>query len=628
MERIAYIDLSKREVTTKDIPESLLRKFLGGMGLNAYLLYNHTPAGIAPLDPANPLIFGSGLLNGYLDISMSRFNVSGKSPETGIYGTANAGGFFGPEMKYAGFQHLVITGKASQPTYLFIHDGRIEFRDAASLWGKDTFETQRLIMEKLDDPEVHIACIGQAGENLVRFACIMQGVKRAAGRTGMGALMGSKMLKAIAVKGSQSLDNKDPTALLETAKRHYRQITKSKIFPVLSRYGTLTIFAMQNEGGQIAAYNNQYNYFEAAEGKLEDEVFDEKYKVKNVSCFSCPIHCTPRFRVEDGPYKGLWGEGPEYYYMSGFGPAVGNADWEVILAGGDLVNRYGLDVGSTTAYIGWLMELWQRGIIGHEEAAPLTLEWGNAEAILGLVHQMGKKEGLGGLVAERGVEAAEVIGRGAERYLHQGKRLIHESSINDRATRGTCLGEATANRGFCHLRGRSSFELMGLPEDLLAKIYGHPIDPNFMSWRGKPAMAIWTQHFTTIADCLGVCKFATMWPGSVTNLGYEDFCHTLKAIKGWDMTPRELMEIGERVWNLERMFNVRESHIRRDGDMPPAVFYQPNKLEPLKGVKLDRDEYERALDEYYKLRGWNPDGTPQRETLVRLGLGDEPSRQL
>ncbi len=625
MERIAYIDLSNREVTTRDIPDDLLRKFLGGLGMNAYLLYNHAPQGVPALDPRSPLIFGAGILNGYMDISASRFQVSGKSPETGLYGTANAGGFFGPEMKLAGFQHLVITGKAAQPTYLWIHDGRIDFRDASKLWGKDTFDTQQLVMEDLADPEVHVACIGQAGENLVRFACVMQGLKRAAGRTGMGALMGYKNLKAIAVKGTKSLDTKDPTTLLETAKRHYRQITKSKIFPVLSRYGTLTIFALQNEGGQIAAYNNQLNYFEEAEGKLEDEVFDEKYREKNVSCFACPIHCTGRFKIDSGPYKGVFGEGPEYYYMSGFGAVVGNADWEVVLAGGDLINRYGLDVGSTTGYIGWLMELWQRGIVDREMAAPYTLEWGNAEAILGLIHQMANKKGLGGIVAEHGVWAADVIGRGAEKYLHRGKNLIHESAINDRAAKGTCLGEATTNRGFCHLRGRSSFELFGMPEEVLTKIYGTPVDPNFQSWRGKPAMAIWTQHFTTIADCLGTCKFATMWPGSITNMGYEHFCETLKAIKGWEITPKELMEVGERVWNLERMFNVRESTIRRDGDMPPEIFYQPNKLEPLKGVKMDKAEYEKALDEYYTLRGWNLDGTPKPETLERLGLGEEPT---
>ncbi|MFQ5827476.1 MAG: aldehyde ferredoxin oxidoreductase N-terminal domain-containing protein, partial [Dehalococcoidia bacterium] len=346
MEQVAYIDLSKQEVSSKAIPEELLRLYLGGIGLNAYLLYNHTPTGIDPLDPANPLIFGAGLLNGYLNISASRFNVSGKSPETGIYGTGNAGGFWGPELKHAGFQHLVITGKASQPTYLWVHDGQIELRDASFVWGKDNYEAQRLIMEDLADPEVQIACIGQAGENLVRFACVMQGLKRAAGRTGMGCLMGSKLLKAVAVKGSQGLEVSNPSALLETAKGHYQRIITSKIFPILSRYGTLTIFAMQNESGQISAYNNQYNHFEEAEGKLEDEVFDEEYKTKSLACSSCPIHCSHRFRISSGPYEGVWGEGPEYYYMSGFGPVVGNSDWEVILTAGDLINRYGLDVGS------------------------------------------------------------------------------------------------------------------------------------------------------------------------------------------------------------------------------------------------------------------------------------------
>ncbi|MGD9076455.1 MAG: aldehyde ferredoxin oxidoreductase N-terminal domain-containing protein, partial [Desulfobacteraceae bacterium] len=279
MSQVAYVDLSKREFSCRHIPEELLRLYLGGRGLNAYLLFNHLRPGTDPLSPDNVLIFGSGMLNGHLDVSNGRWHVTGKSPETGINGDSNAGGFWGAELKQAGFQHLVIKGKASMPTYLWIHDGEIEFRDASFLWGRDTHETQELIMDELGDPHVQIACIGQAGEQLVRFACVRHGIKRAAGRTGMGCIMGCKMLKAIAVRGTLGLTAKNPNALLQFAASHYKKLISTKQYPIFSRYGTLVIFAMTNEMGLLGAYNHQYNHFEVAEGELEAEIFDERYKV-------------------------------------------------------------------------------------------------------------------------------------------------------------------------------------------------------------------------------------------------------------------------------------------------------------------------------------------------------------
>ena len=229
MNQVAYVDLSKGEVTLRDIPDELLRSYLGGRGLNAYLLYNHLPQGADPLSPDNVLVFGAGILTGHLGISTSRWHVSGKSPETGIYGDSNCGGFWGAELKQAGFQHLVIKGKAETPTYLWIHDGEIEIRDASFLWGKDTFETQELIIDELGDPNVQIVCAGPAGEKLVRFACVRHGLKRAAGRTGMGCIMGSKMLKAIAVRGTQGLEVKYPNQMLAVFSKQLKQVTSTKM---------------------------------------------------------------------------------------------------------------------------------------------------------------------------------------------------------------------------------------------------------------------------------------------------------------------------------------------------------------------------------------------------------------
>jgi len=625
LNRIAFINLSTQQVIVKDIPEELLRRYLGGDGLNAYLLFNYLPPDTDALFPDNVLIFGAGMLTGHCDVSLSRFQITAKSPETGGFGTSNAGGFFGPELRFAGFQHLVITGKASRPTYLWVHDGEIEFKDASFVWSKDVYETHQLLMAKMSNPDIQIATIGCGGENLVRFACVMHGLKRAAGRTGMGCVMGSKLLKAVVVKGSQSVNAYSPERMKDVFDKHLKQVTSTKLYPVISRYGTLTIFAIQNEGGQIPVMNHQYNYFEAAEENLEDEIFEEQYKTKTLACFSCPLRCSHRYRIKYGPYQGVWGEGPEYYMMAGFGPMVGNNRWDVILAANDLINRYGLDIGSVGGYIGWLMELWQRGILTERDTGGLNLEWGNPDAIMGLINQMAHNEGLGGMVGQSASHAAEEIGKGSDRYLYQQRGLMHECSVGNRASRATALAEATTNRGYDHLRGRVALEFFGIPTDALAKIFGRPIASDFRAWEGKPYMAMWQQHFTTVIDSLGYCKFATVWPGSTGNLTYKEFAETINVVTGWDVTPQELMVTGERIWNLERMIVLRETGIGREGDIPPRVYFEPNKLEPLKGEKLDREEYEARLDEYYELRGWNKDGTPKRETLARLKLDEKPS---
>jgi aldehyde:ferredoxin oxidoreductase len=625
MTQVAIIDLTTEQVSCQEIPEKVQRMYLGGEGLNAYLLYNHLPPNVKPLSPENVLIFGAGLVSGY-DVSSSRFEVTAKSVEgEGGFSTSNSGGFWSAELKYAGFQHLVIKGRASRPTYLWIHDGEIEFRDASFLWGRDTYETQELILDDLSEPQAQVAMIGQAGENQVRFANIMHGLKRAAGRTGLGCVMGSKMLKAIAVRGKKGLKAHDPARMLETYSNHFRQIISTKIYPVISRFGTLTIFCVQNQSGMISVRNNQANYFEEAEGHLDDEIFEEQYKTKTLACFGCPLRCSHRYRIKFGPYAGVWGEGPEFYMMAGFGPAVGNADWDLILAANTLINRYGIDVGSTSGYIAWLMELWQRGIIDKKDTGGLDLTWGNKESILALIHQMAKNEGLGGMIGQMASQSGQEIGKGSEKYLYQQRGIMHESAQNARAARATALAEATASRGSDHLKGRCSLEFFAMPPEVLEKIYGHPVASDVKSWEGKHWMAIWTQHFTTIADSLGYCKFATIYPGSTHNLGYTQFCESVNAIKGWNVTPEELMETGERIWNLERMFIHRETGILREGDIPPAVYFQPQPLEPLKGEKLDRDEYEKALDLYYQVRGWTMEGAPTPETLARLKLDGELS---
>lgn len=508
MDQIAYIDLSKEGFTTKSIPEEIQRRYLGGRGLNAYLLYNHIGKDVDPISPDNVLVFGAGLLSGHLGISTARLHISAKSPETGIIGDSNCGGFWAPELRYAGFQHLVIKGRAEKPTYLWLHDGELEFRDASQLWGLDAFATQEKIREELGDPDV------------------------------------------------------------------------------------------------------QNNRVEIPEGTLEAEVFDEKYKTGSLSCFACPIHCTHRYRIQSGPYAGLWGEGPEWYLMGGFGPTCGNVDnWEVILVANDLCNRYGLDIGSQLAYTAWLMELYQRGIIDERFSQGLPLEWGNKEVIIQLIHQIANREGLGDLLANGWREAANEIGKGCEHYMPHTKWLPMEQ-IDSRALRATALGEITSNRGHDHLRGRVNTEWMGLPEVFLEQMYGRPVASDPHAWEGKAWMATWSQYLYAVVDALAICKFPTKFFGP-RHLGFEEFCESINAVTGWDMSKDELMEVGERIWNIERLFNVREG-LGRDGDMPPEVYYEPNAVEPRKGLRTDPERYEKLLDEYYEIHGWDGNGRNYR----------------
>lgn len=628
MSQVAFVDLSKGTIVKKDIPEDLQRMYLGGRGLNAYLLYNYLRPGADPFSPDNVLVFGAGMMNGLLGMSTGRWHVSAKSPETGVIGDSNAGGFFGGELMLAGFQHLVITGKASKPVYLWVHDGEVEIKDATRLWGMDTHETQEQIMDDLSDAQVQIALIGQAGENLVPYACVRHGLKRAAGRTGMGCVMGTKNLKAVAARGTRPIKVARPKELLEFVKDQCKRSKATKIFPIFSRWGTLNVFVVQNETGLLAAYNHQFNHSPEAEGQLEAEEFDEKYRIKNVSCFSCHFHCTGQYRISGGVYDGTFGEGPEWYFMGGFGPNVGCFDWETVLVANDLCNRYGIDIGTVTSYLGWLMELWQRKIIDKEFTGGLNFDWGNKETVIKMIHLMSRREGLGAKLAKGWQEVAKELGHGAEKYLHHTKNLPIESVIDDRPARATCIAQSTSNRGYDHLRGRVAIEFFGMPEDVIEKIIGHKASSDMTSWEGKPWMVVWTHRNTSLADCLGFCKLATPWTGSVGGVSFNDFIQMTNLVTGWNVTEPELHEIADRVWTIERLFNARESKIRRDGDLPPAIFYEPAKLGPQEGQKIVREEYEKALDEYYNIMGYKQDGTPKAATLKRLGLADEPSHKL
>ncbi|MFQ6081289.1 MAG: aldehyde ferredoxin oxidoreductase family protein [Candidatus Bathyarchaeia archaeon] len=624
--KIAYVDLSKERIATKDIPQSIRRLYLGGRGLDMYLLYNHIKPGINPLGPENALVIGVGLLSGIPALGSGRCDIAAKSPLTGAVGDSNIGGFFGPELRFAGFDHLVITGGAEKPVYLWIHDKEIEIRDASHLWGKDTFETQTIIREHHHDDEIQCLVIGKAGENLVRFANVRTGMKNSAGRTGMGCVMGSKKLKAIAARGTIDLEFAQPEGLLKYCKEMNDMIMGTKWARAQSRWGTMVIYSNTNATGLIRCRNFQYNLMEKGE-VLECENMD-KYSIGMAGCYACPVHCRHRYILTEGPYAPLYGEGPEYTSQGAFGTEPDCPSLETVLVANHLVNMYGLDTLETGNLIAWAMELYEKGIIDEKVTGGLRLEWGSSEAVIEMIHKIAKREGFGNMLADGIKPAIERIGGESEYYAIQIKGMGSLHS-DERPTPSFALGIATSTRGADHLRSRPAIDLYGLPEEFLEEIYGGPVSSDYTSYEGKSRMVRWQELLYAVVDSLGLCKFQTVFC-AVHAPKFEEWANLIRYATGMESSKEELMTVGERIYTVERMFNIREGFSRRDDTLPERYFKEPTPLglPIVRGKKIDRERFERMLEEYYELHGWDENGVPTRETLKRLSLDKEPSHLL
>ena len=422
--KIAYINLTTGEIKTSAIPLEARKKFIGGRGLDAYLLFNHTKKGCDPLGPDNALIISGGLLTATCASATARTHVMAKSPLTGLLGSANMGGFFAPEMAWAGFHHLVIKGKAKKPVYLYIHNGEIEIRDAANIWGKTTTDTQWAIRDELNDQEVKSCVIGPAGENLVAFANVMTGIKNAAGRTGMGCVMGSKNLKAVAARGTMDINIAHPVEAFEYNKRFIDQITSAKVNQTQGTLGTPFIWGATNSWGGVRTRNFQYNQCEYAddiEPERIDEICEETMGPYHMAgCFGCQVHCRAQHKIPTGPFAGKYDEGPEYTSQGAFGGEPDCKSAETVLVGNHLVNQFGMDNLETGSIISWAMELFELGILTKKDTDGLDLSFGNDEALLEMVERICYRKGfLGDALANGGIPASEKIGKKSFDYLIQ-----------------------------------------------------------------------------------------------------------------------------------------------------------------------------------------------------------------
>lgn len=641
--KIAYIDLSTGDIQTKPIPLDVRKKFLGGRGLDAYLLYNHTEKGCDPLSPKNTLMMSGGILTATCASATARTHVMAKSPLTGLLGSANMGGFFAPELAWAGFHHLVIKGKAKHPVYLYVHNGEIEIRDARGIWGKTIPDTQWAIREDLADEEVKSCVCGPAGENLVRFANVMTGIKNSGGRTGMGCVMGSKNLKAVAARGTMDIKIARPAEALEYNKRFIDQIVSAKVNQTQGALGTPFIWGATNSWGGIRCRNFQYNQCEYAddiEPERIDEICEETIGPYHMTgCFGCQVHCRAQYKIPEGPFAGVYDEGPEYTSQGAFGGETDTPRAVTVLTGNHLVDKFGMDNLETGSLISWAMELYELGIITSKETDGLDLRFGNDEAVIEMIDRICHRKGwLGDTLADGGVAASEKIGKNSFDYLIQVKGMSNLHS-DERATPGLALNIATASRGSDHLRSRPAIDLYHLPEEVLRKIYGNPVaydgplSSEHTEYIGKPWQVFWQENCYMGVDCLGICKYHTTFLGA-TLPNFEDWSKVLYYNTGLEMTPEEIWEVARRCNMIERLFNLREGLTREDlkkGDMlNHRYFDEPCRRGAIDvvGKRIDKKKFVQMIDEFYEHKGLDKDGVPKAETLKALDLENEPSHLL
>lgn len=630
--KIAYINLTTGEIEIKPIPIKIRELFLGSRGLDTYLLYNHLKPGVDALGPDNVAILSAGILVGTPASAAPRTHICGKSPLTNLIGSCNMGGFFSPELRWAGFDHLVIKGKASKPVYLWIHNDEIEIRDARNVWGKTVHESQQAIREELGDREIKVLTIGPGGEKLVRFANVMTGLKNAGGRSGMGAVLGSKNLKAVAVRGTMDIKIAHPAEALDYNREFMTQITTSKVNQTQGRLGTPFLFGATNTQGLVNCQNLLLNQLENADN-IEAEALDE-YAIGMAGCFGCGVHCRGKFIIPTGRYAGVYGEGPEYTHQVAYGSMTGCQDTVAILEGTHLTNIYGIDVLDTGNIIAWAMELYEEGILTDKDTDGLELRFGNHEAVLEMTHRIARREGLGDILAEGPLRAAEKIGKDSIKHLVHVKGMGHMNS-DERATPALALNIATASRGSDHLRSRPAIDLYHLPEPVLRKIFGQPVpydgplSSDYRDYEGKAWEVFWQEQLFMAVDSLGICKFHTTFMGA-TLPNYEEWSKLLYLITDLEMTPLEIFTAAERSNNLERLFNIREGLTREDDWLVDRYFDLPTKLgiPAIRGKTIDREKFRKMIDEYYQHHGWDENGVPAPETLKRLGINKEPSRML
>jgi aldehyde:ferredoxin oxidoreductase len=605
---ILRIDLSEKTATREPLPLEVARDYLGGAGIGIKYLYDEVPATTEALAPENKLIFAGGPFTGTSIPCASRMAVTAKSPLTGAVGMALSGGHFPAELKLAGYDALIIEGRAENPVWLAIKDGEVRFRSAEKLWGTQSSDCQAFIKDALHDQNARVACIGPAGENLSRIACIMN-ERRAAGRKGLGAVMGSKNLKAIAVRGTGQVAIADEGAYKAARDDMRRQMRESPVlYEHFAKVGTPMVVDLTIGLGIFAAKNwSATGEFEPFDG-LGVET-QQKQSIGRNPCFQCPVACSQVKVAKTGRYQGILSEGPEFESVYSLGGATGVESIDAVIAADRLCDELGLDTMSAGVAVGFAMELAERGILSSEEAGGLDLSWGNDETMLELLRQMAFREGLGDLLSEGTKRAAEKIGGGAEDYAMHVKGL-ELPAYDVRGAKAHGLSYATAYTGADHCRGYAFQEIFGIPV---------PFEVDRFSLERKGELTKWNQDVrTATTDCPTMCAF--LLDTSMPATAPENTAALLKAVSGLELSAEEVMRVGERVNNLARAFNIQAGFTRADDTLPKRLRDEPLKGGASKGQHIPQEDLDIMLDEYYAARGWTPQGVPTPEKLAELNL--------
>ncbi|MEE9398867.1 MAG: aldehyde ferredoxin oxidoreductase family protein [Dehalococcoidales bacterium] len=609
--KILRVDLSSGKLTTEEFPENFYRQYFGGEGFVGYFLLKELPRGVDPLGPGNKLILAAGPLTGVPVGGCGRHSVGGKSPLTGGFGEAEAGGYWGAELKMTGFDAVIVEGKAEKPVYLFIRDGKANLQDARHLWGMKVLECQDAIRQELGDPGIRVLQIGPAGEKLVRFACVSNDLDAFAGRTGMGAVMGSKNLKAVACRGHQRLSLADPQSVSDIA----RWVKNNSPINIkeMRDLGTARVVQGLNGLGGLPTRNFQVGSIDGADN-ITGEVMKDTILVKRRSCFACPVQCKREVKVDE-PYvvDPRYG-GPEYETIGALGSDCGITDLKAIAKGNELTAAYGVDSISCGATIAFAMECFENGLLTKADTGGLDLRFGNAQAMLEMIERIALRQGLGDILAEGVARAAKKIGAGAEDFaLHiKGQELpMHEPRLKQGMGVGYSISPTGADH--CHNIHDTVYNSLSLPlKEMNAMGILEPLPADDLS-PAKVRLVTYYSNWIHFLNCAVCCYFVM----SLSRVGFERITQLVSSVTGWNTTFFEILKVGERAVNLARIFNLREGLTVQDDNMPKR-FFTPHGSGPLQEA-LDPEAFQKAKETYYEMMGW-PDGSPSSGKLGELGI--------
>ena len=617
--KILRVDLTTQSTRVDTFDEAFYRLYPGGKALAAHILLRELPRGTEPLDPANILILANGVLTGAPFSTATRFTAAARSPLTRAYGESEAGGFWGPELKMAGWEALVITGRAAQPVYLWIHDDRVEIRDARHLWGREPEAVQTTIRDELADKLIRVLQIGSGGENLVRFAAMTNELRHFNGRSGIGAVMGSKNLRAIAVRGTTRYADfaRDPKPIAALGTTLAKRVKEHPQSWDLQDKGTPGLVEGLNAAGILPTRNFHQGAFEHVDN-VKWAVYEKELLTARRSCYACAVRCKREVKVNDRYQVSDAYGGPEYETLDGFGPNCGIDDLQAIAKANELCNRFLLDSISASSTVAFAMECFEHGLISLKETGGMDLRFGNVAAMLKTIELIAQRQGIGDLLAEGTRRAAELIGGDARYFAMQVKG--QELAMHDpRGKVGVGIGYAINEAGADHLT--SAHDPMIANPDSVGFKGAAPLGITAVPARELSARKVRNyyimENWTSAEKVTGMCFFG---PTPRSFIQVDELVSALRAATGWDIDAQEIMRIGERATNLARAFNVREGFTRQD-DVLPERLHQPLENGVLAGVAIPKAEFENALTQVYQLKGWDPQTTaPTRAKLRELGI--------